>query len=38
MSTALLIHDCRETLDLYTGCAIFMRDFVEPVGTTPGER
>ena len=30
MCTALLIHDCREALDVSTGCAIATHGFVEP--------
>ena len=31
ITTALLIHDCRDVLDVHTGCAIATDGFFEPM-------
>ena len=35
ITTGLLIHDCRDVLDVYAGCAIATQGFVEPIETFP---
>lgn len=35
MTTALLIHDCRDELDVHAGCAIATEGFVEPINSIP---
>ena len=35
IATALLIHDCRDLLDVRTGCAIATHGFVEPLMACP---